>query len=333
MKNVILVDFKKDNNWEFAKKINEYAPFEVRGIQTNKKFHHSKIGTIVRYFIYFLYPLYFVLFKSRKYNRVIAWQQFYGINFAFWSRLLHLKKQNYLAIDTFIYKPRGGQLGKFYYKYIKWSVDNKYVDKIICYSSSEPKLYSKVLDMPISKFCFVPLGIERIKGVESSKGDYIFTTGRSNRDYDFLIDAMNGANMKVEIACSGYEYHGISNTSNVEIMQNCYGKEMLQVLANSFCVVIPLKDTHISSGQLVILQAMQLGKPVIVTENDTAKDYIKNSKNGYIIKKEKDVLLDTIKTLKDNDLLYNNISQNARATFEKEFSLSGLATNIWDKIL
>lgn len=108
MKNVILVDFHKDNNWEFAKKINEYEPFEVKGIQTNKKFHHTKIGTIIRYLIYFLYPLSFVLCRRQKYDKVIAWQQFYGINFAFWSRLLHVKKLNYLAIDTFIFKRRGG---------------------------------------------------------------------------------------------------------------------------------------------------------------------------------------------------------------------------------
>lgn len=107
MKNVILVDFNKEGDWEFANKINKYAPFEVKGIQTNKKFHHTKIGTIVRYLIYFLYPLFFVLFKRRHYNKVIAWQQFYGINFAFWCKIFRMRKRNYLAIDTFIYKPRG----------------------------------------------------------------------------------------------------------------------------------------------------------------------------------------------------------------------------------
>lgn len=107
-KNVILVDFKKNQDWEFAKKMNEFVPFDVRGVQTNKKFHHTKIGTILRYIIYFLYPLWFLLFQSYQYKIIIAWQQFYGINLAFWLRLLHIKKRHYLTIDTFIYKPRGG---------------------------------------------------------------------------------------------------------------------------------------------------------------------------------------------------------------------------------
>lgn len=206
------------------------------------------------------------------------------------------------------------------------------MDKIICYSSSEPQYYAKVLDTPLSKFCFVPLGINRIEGIKPSKGNYIFSTGRSNRDYDFLIDATFGANMKVKIACSGYEYHGTSDTSNVEILQNCYGKEMLHVLADSFCVVIPLKDTHISFGQLVILQAMQLGKPVIVTENDTAKNYIANGKNGFIIRKDRKELLDTLNKLKSDEQLYNSMSANELKDFNSKYSLSGLARNIWEQI-
>lgn len=331
MKNVILVDFHKDNNWEFAKKINEYEPFEVKGIQTNKKFHHTKIGTIIRYLIYFLYPLSFVLCRRQKYDKVIAWQQFYGINFAFWSRLLHVKKLNYLAIDTFIFKRRGGQLGNLYYKYIKWSIDNKYVDKIICYSSTEPEFYAKTFNMPLDKFCYVPLGIDRIENIQTSKGDYVFTTGRSNRDYDFLIDSLSGTEINIKIACSGYTYNGNSNTVNVEVLQNCFGKDMQKELANSFCVVMPLKDTHISSGQLVILLAMQLCKPVIVTENDTAKDYIEDGKTGFFIKKDANTLKQTISKLHDREL-YNEISVNAKNAFEEKFSLSGLAKNIWTQI-
>lgn len=104
MKSVILVDFLKSDRWEFSSKLNEFALFEVKGVQTNGKFYHSKVGTLIRYLIYFLYPLYFVLFHRKQYDMVIGWQQFYGINVAFWCRLFHLRKKNKLIVNTFIYK-------------------------------------------------------------------------------------------------------------------------------------------------------------------------------------------------------------------------------------
>lgn len=333
MNNVILVDFKPGKNWELVKKLNQYAPFDLDGATSNKSFFHTKLGTFLRYFIYFFYPLYFLLFRSRRYDKIIGHQQFYGINFAFWSRLLHLRKRHYLAISTFIYKSRGGgYLGRFYYKYFKWSIDNKYVDKIICFSSTEPQYYAETFNMPLAKFAYVPLGMARINRVNTVKGNYVFSTGRSNRDYDFLIEALSGTDIKMRIACGGYVYSGGADAKNVEILQNCYGKNMLEELAHSFCVVIPLKDTHISSGQLVILQAMQLGKPVIVTENDTAKDYIENGQTGYIIQKNKEDLLATINGLSDNDNLYRDISNKAASVFEERYSLSGLAQHIWEQI-
>lgn len=206
------------------------------------------------------------------------------------------------------------------------------MDKIICFSSTEPQYYAETFNMPLAKFAYVPLGMARINGVNTVKGNYVFSTGRSNRDYDFLIEALSETDIKVRIACGGYEYNGESDTKNIEVLQNCYGKNMLEELAHSFCVAIPLKDTHISSGQLVILQAMQLGKPVIVTENDTAKDYIENGQTGYIIKKNKEALLAAIKGLRNNDNLYSDISNMAASVFEERYSISRLAQNIWEQI-
>lgn len=226
----------------------------------------------------------------------------------------------------------GGYLGKLYYRYFKWSIDNKYVDKIICFSSTEPQYYAETFSMPLAKFAYIPLGMARIDGVETVKGDYVFSTGRSNRDYDFLTEALSKTGVKVRIACGGYVYNGDADTQNVDVLQSCYGKDMLEEMGHSFCVVIPLQDTHISSGQLVILQAMQLGKPVIVTENDTAKDYIDNGKNGFIIRKRKEELLDTLDKLKNDGQLYNTISANAQKGFNAKYSLSGLARNIWEQM-
>lgn len=323
-KNIILVDFKKSYSWTFLKKINLYDEFKLGGVKTNTRFYHSRIGNISRLLIYFLYPLVF-LFKRNKYNVILAWQQFYGINYAFFCRLLGLKKINKLYIMTFIYKKKKGYIGTIYHRYIRFAVKNKYVDRIICFSSAECSYYSQHLEIPKDKFMFIPLGIENKSDIIINKGDYIFSTGRSNRDYDYLVSAVSDTSYKIKIACDRYSLK--SPKPNVEILNNCFNEDMLKLMANSFCVMIPLKDAEISSGQLVILQAMSLGKPIIVTSSTGVVDYINNNVNGFIIEKNPEALIKILESLKDNNL-YDFVSKNELKTFKNDYTLESMATNI-----
>ena len=105
MKNVILTDFRTHQNWAFPQILGK-DNWDAYGKITNH-LHGSLIKTLLRYAIYFLFPLKLVL-QRKRYGKIIAWQQFYGLNFAFWSRLLHLKKVNDLTVMTFIYKKKSG---------------------------------------------------------------------------------------------------------------------------------------------------------------------------------------------------------------------------------
>lgn len=107
---------------------------------------------------------------------------------------------------------------------------------------------------------------------------------------------------------------------------------MLRRMSESLCVVIPLDDISVSSGQLVVLQAMRMGKPVIVTENVTMSTYIDNGKTGFIIPKDKDELLRTIDRLASDSELYEKVSRCQRETFLKKFTEEALADRIADII-
>ena len=104
------------------------------------------------------------------------------------------------------------------------------------------------------------------------------------------------------------------------VLNNCHGKEYMHELGNCYAVILPLDNENISSGQLVILQAMMLGKPVIVTRNKTVTDYIIDGYNGYVIEKNEESLKMVIKKIENRDI-YESISHNGREYFEKNFSL------------
>lgn len=74
-------------------------------------------------------------------------------------------------------------------------------------------------------------------------------------------------------------------------------------------VVIPLQDLNISSGQLMLLQAMQLGKPIVVTNNCAIYDYIEDGKTGLILANEKKLWIEAIKKIYNDSDFYDMLSK------------------------
>ena len=329
-KNVILIDFPKFKNWEFKENLNTITNLEWEEIEgVSNWIRKNKISNLMRYIKYFLFPL-DIFIKRTQYKNIIAWQQFYGLLYAFYCRIFHVKKHSNLVIMTFIYKQKNGLIGKIYFKFIKYIVQSKYVDTFVCFSKNECKYYSKIFNVSQEKFKFCTLGIENIslrmvkdKQIKTEKT--IISCGRSNRDYNFLYNALKGTNYHLDIISDECK---LENCENITIYTKVFGQKYLEMLNNSYIVVIPFEDENISAGQLVILQAMQLGKAIICTKSNTVSDYIEEGVNGFIIEKDEEILRNLIEKLYKDEELYNKISQNQKEIFEKKFSTKALANQI-----
>lgn len=327
MKNVVLIDFPKLEDWEFIEELNKQTNLEWEELElVSNELRKSKLSNIIRYIKYFLFP--FRVFLTRKrYSKIIAWQQFYGLLYAFYSRIFHVKKKNTLIIMTFIYKPKSGLIGKIYHKFMNYIVTSKYVDKFICFSKNECEYYANMFKVEKEKFAFCTLGIENIeiKDNEILNEKTIISCGRSNRDYEFLYNTLSKTEYKLNIISDECK---LENTNNITVYNNIMGQEFLEMLNKSYLVVITLKDENISAGQLVILQAMQLGKPVICTNSNTVTDYIENGINGFIIKKDESELLELIEKLYNNEELYDKISSKQKEIFKEKYSVRALGKQI-----
>ena len=98
---------------------------------------------------------------------------------------------------------------------------------------------------------------------------------------------------------------------------------------------MPLADARISAGQLVFLQAMMFGKPIITTESDTVRDYIESGKNGLIIPKQRDALRDAVRRLYEDEALYRGMAKEGRCRFLESYSVASMARqigSIWRKL-
>ena len=325
--NVILVDFESSKEWKFKTALEKETGeiWSTCECVSNKNYG-GVFQTLVRYLKYFFFP--FKIYRKRNhYQRIVAWQQFYGLSLAWYLLIFKIKNAPEITVMTFIYKAKKHIWGKLYERFVRGAITSGYIKRIIVYSQAECEHYPRELRVPKEYFVSTKLGIADEKAeFETNKGNYYIAPGRSNRDYAFLCQAWTKltGKEKLEIACDSFRGESVAN---IAYKKECYGKEYLEKLANCFAVIVPLADEKISSGQLVILQAMMFGKPVIATSNDTIKEYITNGQDGIIIGKNVEELQMAMLKLK-NPQFYKRMSANARKKFEDTFSLFSLGEKV-----
>lgn len=325
-KNTILVDFDVPDDWEYKRGIEDVTgeKWELWKCITHR-LQSSKLKILLRYIITFLFA-FKVFLHRKKYKRIIAWQQFYGLAVAFFCKLFKVKDYPEIYIMTFIYK---NNKSRVFSKFVKYAVDPRYIKKLIVMSDSEKQFYSKELKLDGSLFYCTRVGVKdetnSIKQNITEK--YYLAVGRSNRDYKFLRDAWKNEYGKLIIVNDSYKE---PEKDGIICLKKCYGRDYLQMVANCYAEVIPLNDKNISSGALSFLQAMMFSKPVIVTSNMTVKDYIKSGYNGVIIENTSEELEGAINQL-ENPILYQKIASNARKEYEEKYSELILGKDIGKK--
>lgn len=138
--NVILIDWIQLKKWNFEDLINEYT--DEKWTRLGVSANGSQSGVVKKficvYFKYFTFP-FKVFLNRKKYEKVLAWQQFFGLILAFYCKLFKVKEFPKVYIMTFIYKPKNGVVGKIYFKFIRYILSSKCIEKIICFSKSEIK--------------------------------------------------------------------------------------------------------------------------------------------------------------------------------------------------
>lgn len=278
-----------------------------------------------RYVKYFTFA-WSLFYKRKSIGKLVSLQQFYGLLFAFFCSVFHVKKTTIVVIISFIYKTKKGILGRAYEKMVKKIVNSDYIDKIYVHSKNEVGYYAKIFSLPRKNlFEYLPLGIVDIGiDIETERGKYVLAVGNSNRDFSFIENSLLGQNYEVRIFSDEYPKH---INGNVICNKSIPGREYTDILAKCLCMIVALKDENISSGQLVMLQTYAMGKPLIVTRTSGCAEYVIRSV-AIAIPKNKYALIDAIKQLQEDEVMYQDICRQARKMFLDTFTLTKMGRQI-----
>jgi glycosyltransferase involved in cell wall biosynthesis len=170
----------------------------------------------------------------------------------------------------------------------------KYVDKVICLSSLQPQNHALELNMPLTKVIDIQYAIDSkfFFPQETHSNGIILCVGDAYRDNKILIEATKDLPVKVIRVSDNQKtlknfvmqvpkkllskkYITLCNVSEFQL------KRLYELAA---VVVVPiLQNSNQPAGLTSILEAMAMGKPLIVTQGLSSIDYVTNGKTGIVI--------------------------------------------------
>ncbi|MHC1742511.1 MAG: glycosyltransferase family 4 protein [Syntrophobacteraceae bacterium] len=210
----------------------------------------------------------------RSYDMVVSWSLRMGTLYGILNRVPGSPDRPCHVIQDFHVNPlRRDPAYRLKLASLKASLPG--TDHILCTSREEEALYARSFGIPRGRLRFLPQAPppHYLSYPRQSIRDYVFAYGNSDRDFDTLVDASRGLNVPVRILSQRY-VPGEPLPGNVELIRTRRPEsELMQLAAQARLIVIPLQDYRIASGQLSMLEAMALGRPLVVTENVATREY------------------------------------------------------------
>lgn len=220
------------------------------------------------------------LFRAAsRYSGVVTCGDFEGLTFAMLQGLRGGRRPVHVMFDCLWYG--GGQLKRSWMRYCL-----KQVDRCVVWASVEVERYAQCYRVPSAKFLFVPHH-HTTKHYSFDIGDdnYVFTGGNWSRDYKLFVEAVRDLPYPCVIATTrGRDLlAGVAIPPHVQIV-SATPEQFRQLMARSTLVVLPMQADQLhAGGQQTFLNAMVMGKPVIVTDPEGARDYIQSGINGWLV--------------------------------------------------
>lgn len=250
---------------------------------------------------------------SRRYDVVVTGWERSALFFVAMQRLLRRNRKPHILIYTLWNLPSPGI--RRFLKYWQFRFIAGGVSRIVAYSDCQRALYAPTFRIPLHRIVSIPYYTTCWETEYTvNDGEYIFAGGDYTRDYCSLIEAIRGQPWRVIIAARFRHYFdGLSIPHNVEIRTVSH-VEFFRLMAGAKVVVVPLQPGLLQSGgQQTYLNAMAMGKPVVVADDCGANEYIRHNQTGMLVPpRDVSALRGALRALFEHPALARSIGENAR---------------------
>ena len=118
---------------------------------------------------------------------------------------------------------------------------------------------------------------------------YILAVGREARDYPTLIEALRDLEISAKIVVSGMGPNaqirvGPAENVRIEVESGKTTAELRELYAGAAFVVVPLHGCDYPAGITSIMEAMAMGKAVIVSRSRGILEFVEDAETGFFVR-------------------------------------------------
>jgi glycosyltransferase involved in cell wall biosynthesis len=189
------------------------------------------------------------------------------------------------------------------------------VDRFICHSRGECESYSRWLKLPRERFEFVPLQVAMPSHADvpvDESNPFILAMGQARRDYATFFKAVEQLRLRAIVVAAPHAVEGLSVPKNVELRQNVPWEECVMLGRQARIHVVPVLNDETASGQITVVQAMLMRRPVVATRCMGTADYLQDGVTGLLVPSlEVDGMAEAIRRLWDDASLRHKLGEAA----------------------
>jgi glycosyltransferase involved in cell wall biosynthesis len=175
----------------------------------------------------------------------------------------------------------------------RWLKPQTHISAIICHASRQRQLAIERLGVSPDQLALLPYQVDErwwrpdaeadvaVDDLTADARPIISSAGLERRDYPTLLEAVDGLPARLVIAAASYWSKRRDETrerplpENTEVVALNYA-QLRRLYARSAFVVVPLYDVDFQAGITTILEAMAMGKAVIVSHSLGQEDVVRD---------------------------------------------------------
>jgi glycosyltransferase involved in cell wall biosynthesis len=219
-------------------------------------------------------------------RRIVCWQQVHGIGLGLaWRLLERLGLRSRAAVDVLTFIITARKRRGLWRWLIAQALQAEAIKTVIVFNEAELAVYRALFPLSAHKMQFVLYTAAEVPAppVAISDDGFYLAVGRSNRDHEFLIRSFAAYPQRRLVVLS--DQHEVAESPNVAVCSNVFGEDYYAQLARCRAVVLAFHEPELAAGQLVYLQAIQYGKPVLASVSHCLDGYVVDDRTGLYFNK------------------------------------------------
>jgi glycosyltransferase involved in cell wall biosynthesis len=176
-----------------------------------------------------------------------------------------------------------------------FAVGMRAVDLILCVRRGDMDTFRRRFAVPPERCRFVAMPVPAVDLAAGPPGPpdgdgrparapgYVYAAGSAHRDWPLLLDAFRLLpGHRCVLATQSLDPSTTPIPDNVELLPAQRIDEGRQLMAAAALVAVTFQDTDLACGPTVLLDAYALGIPVVATDTNACRDYVRDGTTGLL---------------------------------------------------